>query len=125
MAGDDSVAEWFRESYASSPDGPEHYDTIAAKILGLWRNPPQIPIDELAAIHVPVLLMQGDDDGVRVEYNRRLARALPDAELAVIPGTGHGAPMQKPALVNRMLLDFLAPERPERLIGMGALRDPD
>jgi hypothetical protein len=33
---------------------------------------------------------------------------LPDAERAVIPGTSHGLLVEKPALCNTIILDFLA-----------------
>ena len=36
-----------------------------------------------------------------------LYRAIPDAELAVIPGTSHGLLVEKPDLCNSMVIDFL------------------
>ena len=118
------IAEWFRPDYVKlSPDGPEHFDTVFDKVMTMWRNPLELPLVELAKINAPTLVMQGDDDGVRIEYSAALARTLPHAQLAVIPGTGHGGPIQKADLVNRMILDFLAPEQPERLIALGSLHD--
>ena len=35
-------------------------------------------------------------------------RSLPDAELAVGPGTSHGLLHEKPALCNTIIVDFLA-----------------
>ena len=52
--------------------------------------------------------MLGDDDEVRLEHGIALYRALPDAELAVIPGTSHGLLVEKPELCNTMVVDFLA-----------------
>ena len=37
-----------------------------------------------------------------------LARAIPQAQLGVVPGASHGLPMEKPEVVNRLVLDFLA-----------------
>ena len=91
--------------------------------MTMWRNPLDMPIDDLAAIQAPVLVMQGDDDGVRIEWNLALARALPRGQFAVVPGTGHGAPIQKPEVVNRMILDFLADPAEERMMGMGSLSE--
>jgi pimeloyl-ACP methyl ester carboxylesterase len=124
FVGSTEIAEWFRPDYAKlSPDGPEHFDTVFDKVMTMWRNPLELPFAELATIGAPTLVMQGDDDGVRIEYSAALARALPRAQLAVIPGTGHGAPIQKADLVNRMILDFLVPQQPERMIALGALHD--
>ena len=81
-------------------------------------------IAELARITAPVLVMQGDDDGVRMDWNLALARALPRGQFAVVPGTGHGAPLQKPEVVNRMILDFLRAPDEDRMLPMGALREP-
>jgi hypothetical protein len=36
-----------------------------------------------------------------------LFRAIPNSELAVVPGTSHFLTMEKPDLVNRLVLDFL------------------
>jgi len=124
LTHDAGLAEFFREDYAKvSPDGPEHFDVVFDKVTTMWREKLELSLDELAKIAAPTLIMQGDDDGVRTEYSAAVARALPDAQLAVIPGAGHGAPLQKPDLVNRIILDFLLPDQPERMIGLGALRD--
>jgi pimeloyl-ACP methyl ester carboxylesterase len=118
------TGEWFRPDYVKlSPDGPDHFDVVLDKVMTMWRNPLDIPFAEMAKISAPTLIMQGDDDGVRIDYSAALARTLPRAQLAVIPGTGHGAPIQKADLVNRMILDFLTPEQPERLIALGSLHD--
>ena len=122
---DPRLADYFREGYGrSSPDGAEHFEVVLNKIITLWREPLEMPITELATITAPVLVMQGDDDGVRIDWNLALARALPRGQFAVIPGTGHGAPLQRPDVVNRMILDFLAKPDADRMLPMGALREP-
>jgi pimeloyl-ACP methyl ester carboxylesterase len=119
-----NIADWFRDDYAKiSPDGADHFDVVFSKVMHLWRTPLELSLTELARITAPTLVMQGDDDGVRIDYSAALVRVLPDAQLAIIPGTGHGAPVQKPDLVNRMILDFLVPEQPPRMIALGSLRD--
>jgi cation diffusion facilitator CzcD-associated flavoprotein CzcO/pimeloyl-ACP methyl ester carboxylesterase len=57
--------------------------------------------DALASLRdVPVLIMVGDGDRLTPpEHSRRLAQALPDARLVVVPDTGHMLPMEKPELV--------------------------
>jgi pimeloyl-ACP methyl ester carboxylesterase len=51
--------------------------------------------------------MLGGDDEVRLEHGIALYRALPEAELAVIPGTSHGLLVEKPELCNATVVDFL------------------
>jgi pimeloyl-ACP methyl ester carboxylesterase len=47
---------------------------------------------------------------VRTEHMHAMHRALPNAQLAVIPGTGHGLLADKPDLCNRIITEFLAYE---------------
>lgn len=39
--------------------------------------------------------------------------ALPHGQLAVIPGASHVLPMEKPALVNQLIREFLESGEPE------------
>jgi fermentation-respiration switch protein FrsA (DUF1100 family) len=52
-----------------------------------------LPLDPaviLAGLKPPVLIMQGENDiQVSVQDARTLARARPDAELAILPGVNH------------------------------------
>lgn len=55
--------------------------------------------------------MVGDaDDEIPIEHTLALRDGLPDARLAVVPGAGHGGPVEKTALYDHLLLDFLARE---------------
>jgi pimeloyl-ACP methyl ester carboxylesterase len=51
--------------------------------------------------------MIGDDDEVRFEHAAAMYRSLPDAELAVVPGTSHGLLVEKPDLCNLLMTEFL------------------
>jgi hypothetical protein len=50
----------------------------------------------------------GDDDEVILEHAIELYRGLPDGELAVVPGTSHGPPVEKPTLCDTIIVDFLS-----------------
>ena len=118
----EGLAALFRPQYEPlTPDGPDHFPVVFAKWLRMWREEPDIELSALAGLTMPVLVMQGDDDGVRVEHSAAVARALPNAQLAVVPGTSHALPLEKPALVNQLLLDFLAEEQVPRYFPLGAI----
>jgi pimeloyl-ACP methyl ester carboxylesterase len=52
--------------------------------------------------------MFADNEGeVSIDHMHAMHRALPNAQLAVVPGTGHGLLADKPDLCNRMILEFL------------------
>jgi pimeloyl-ACP methyl ester carboxylesterase len=48
-----------------------------------------------------------DDDLVTMAHAVEMYEALPNAELAVVPGTSHFLTQEKPRLVNQLVLDFL------------------
>ena len=52
--------------------------------------------------------MFGDDDEVEPAHIHAMRRALPAAQLAIVPGTGHGVLADKPDLCNRMIIEFLS-----------------
>jgi pimeloyl-ACP methyl ester carboxylesterase len=104
--GDD--AAMFRQMYeAASPDGPEHWSVVFGKFMEMVATQPNISVGDLARIGAPTLVMVGDDDVVSLEHTTSLYSAIPDAELALVPGTSHALTMEKPELVNRIVLDFL------------------
>jgi pimeloyl-ACP methyl ester carboxylesterase len=98
----------FRAMYeAASPDGPEHWPIVVGKLAEMYRTEPDIPIEDLGRISAPTLVLVGDDDVVALEHTIELYRAIQNSELAVVPGTSHAHFMEKPSLVNRLVLDFL------------------
>ncbi|SDT12131.1 alpha/beta fold hydrolase [Jiangella sp. DSM 45060] len=62
--------------------------------------------DVLARLTMPVLIIVGDTDFVRLEHAVEMKRRVPDARLAILPGTTH---MQviRPDLVLPMVTAFL------------------
>jgi pimeloyl-ACP methyl ester carboxylesterase len=108
---DQEPPEFLRRLYAElSPDGPEHYPVLVAKLGEMHAREPTLTTDELSGVASRTLAMFGDDDEVTLEHAVELYRGLPDAELAVIPGSSHGLLVEKPTLCNTIILDFLANE---------------
>ncbi|MEU9039473.1 alpha/beta hydrolase [Streptomyces sp. NPDC048352] len=108
MAADSADMAFFREAYgAVSPDGADHWPVVVRKEADMIRTQPTIPAEALARMGMPTLVLVGDDDLITLEHTIALYRAIPDSQLAVVPGTSHGLPLEKPGLVNQLILDFL------------------
>jgi pimeloyl-ACP methyl ester carboxylesterase len=100
--------EVLERGYADlSPDGPDHYPVVHAKLARMNFEEPTLTPSDLAGVGSRTLVMLGDDDEVTLEHAAMLYRSLPDAELAVVPGTSHGLLHEKTDLCNTMLIDFL------------------
>ncbi len=89
---------------------------MAAKVIDMWRTQPALTSGDLARVRASTLVMAGDDDLMTLEHTTALYRAIPDAELAILPGASHLVPLEKPGLVNRMILDHLAQEAVETMM---------
>jgi pimeloyl-ACP methyl ester carboxylesterase len=117
MSADGPDMEMFRGLHAMhSPDGPDHWPVFFAKFVEMLVSEPHIPVSDLARISAPTLVLVGDDDMVALEHTVSLYRAIPDAQLAVVPGASHMVVMEKPDVVNRTVLDFLESEPAETMM---------
>jgi len=100
---------FLRDSYGQiSPDGIGHYDVVAAKLAATHADEPALNASELQELTTRTLVMVADDDEVRLEHAVEMYRGLPDAELAVVPGTSHGLLMEKPDMCHQLITDFLS-----------------
>jgi pimeloyl-ACP methyl ester carboxylesterase len=99
-----------REGYEElSPDSGDYYPVVHAKLARLNYEEPTLTDRDLAGVASRTLVMVADDDEVTLEHAVATYRAIPDAELVVVPGTSHGLLHEKPELCNGIILvDFLA-----------------
>lgn len=61
----------------------------------------------LKQLHVPTLLMMGDEDEPCIEPTIFMKRRIPRAGLTVFPHSGHVINLEEPDLFNRTVLDFI------------------
>ena len=85
--------------------------TSAAGIVGglLAMRDREDAVAMLTTFVLPSLVIGAELDlAVPLEHSRLLAARLPNAELQIIPGAGHLANLEQPALFNQALTGFLA-----------------
>jgi pimeloyl-ACP methyl ester carboxylesterase len=106
----DSLPPSFRADYAkTSPDGADHWMELLTKCYQMWIEPVVIDRADLNKISAPVLVMAGDHDFTSIEETIEIYRGLPNGQLIILPGTGHGTMQQRPDLVNLAIREFLDP----------------
>jgi pimeloyl-ACP methyl ester carboxylesterase len=98
----------FKGMYEANAVDPTNWPVFFEKSERMWREEPTMTIDEIRRIEAPTLVMVGDDDAIEYDHTVALFEALPAGQLAVVPGTSHVLNLEKPALVNQLVLDFLA-----------------
>lgn len=62
---------------------------------------------QLRALRVPTLVMCGDEDEPCLNVSVFLKRTMPDADLMVVPGTGHSINLEEPETFNRAVAQFV------------------
>jgi pimeloyl-ACP methyl ester carboxylesterase len=106
---DDETIAFFTDYWgAVAPDGPDHFPVVKAKLDRMHREEPTLTVADLAGYPGPALVMVGDsDEEIPIEHTLALHRGLPNAQLAVLPGTGHGG------IDARIVINFLTKRQEE------------
>ena len=84
--------------------------TLDEKLRQLWLNAPtekELNLELLAKIKDPVLVISGDRDAITLEHTLKIYRAIPNAELCILPDTDHGTFTGRPKWLNPIALSFL------------------
>jgi pimeloyl-ACP methyl ester carboxylesterase len=113
LGEDSAVAALIFEEYAArSPDGPDHFGELFERFMVMVTTEPTLSVADVAAITAPTLVMVGDDDLPRLAHTCELYEALPAGQLCVIPAASHALPIERPAAVTGVIVEFLAAELP-------------
>ncbi|HEX2172545.1 MAG TPA: alpha/beta hydrolase, partial [Dehalococcoidia bacterium] len=91
-----------------SPE-PERWDEFLGNISNMWATQPNYTMDQLRSITTPFLILDGEEEeAIDLNQTKLMAELIPDAELILMPGTGHFALFEQPEEFSRIVLDFLA-----------------
>src|SRR5258705_1708976 len=120
LSADTAPPEFVEMYRALSPDGPDHFAVVFDKLHALWTGETGVDITDLEHVAAPTLILAADDGGMTIEHLAEIQRALSESQLAVVPGTSHGVAIEKPHIVNQLILDFLADEQAPKLFLLDA-----
>ncbi|MCP8884168.1 alpha/beta hydrolase [Devosia sp. XJ19-1] len=98
-----------QKDYAVLSPTPDGFDAMGQALQVMQSSQPNYSAADLASIDVPVCVAQASgDEFIRPEHARYIAETIPGARLVALDGVSHFAPVQRPALFNGAVLDFLA-----------------
>ena len=96
------------EEYRRLSPTPTEYSAFTEQIAHMWLSQPEWTAAQLATIHTPVLVADGDHDEAIVRgHSEKIAAMIPGAALLILPATSHFAFLQAPGLFNTTMMDFL------------------
>jgi pimeloyl-ACP methyl ester carboxylesterase len=91
-----------------SPDGPDHFPVVFAKLQRLFLTQPTLTTEDLAAIQAPALIIAADRDIMTVEHTVELHKAIPNSQLCILPGANHNLVFDRADEVCAAVSRFLA-----------------
>jgi pimeloyl-ACP methyl ester carboxylesterase len=86
----DQMPKSLRDAYEAASPHPD-LQRFVAKTVAMMRSFTDIPEEKLRAIEAPTLVMLGDQDVILPEHAVQLAKLVKHGQLAIFPGTQHGA----------------------------------
>lgn len=94
--------------YAQLSATPDQFEAFAEAVGRMQKTEPDYSARDMADIHVPVAIVQSEhDEFIKSEHAEYLARSIPGAELILLPGVSHFAPLQRAEQFNRVVGAFL------------------
>lgn len=97
------------EDYLKLSPAPERWDEFLSNISNMWATEPNWSMEQIASITTEFLILDGaEEEAIDLNQTKLMAVLMPNAELLIIPGTGHFAMMEKPEEFNQIVLDYLA-----------------
>jgi pimeloyl-ACP methyl ester carboxylesterase len=112
IAPEDDAMVLIRSMYEAVAPDPSHFDEVLAKSMRMFTEEPTLTAEDLRRVAAPTLVLAGDDDCIYHGHTVTLFESIPDAQLAIVPGTSHMIQFEKPVLVNQLIIDFLTETAP-------------
>ena len=85
---------------------PQEWGRFLSELQKAWLEPVYIDKAAFKTINCPTLIVAGDHDGSTEQFVS-IYKSLPNAQLAIIPGSGHVVMLQKPQLTYDIIHPFI------------------
>jgi pimeloyl-ACP methyl ester carboxylesterase len=91
-----------------SHHGPGYWQQLMRQMQPIWPTQPDLTLGQLAEIAAPTLLIAGERDGFgHIDQQVAMRRAIPHAELCILPAASHYVVNDQPELFQLAALNFL------------------
>lgn len=104
-----------KDPYTKVAPDPSRWPILVKKVVSMVLGFPGFTADQMKSIKAEVLIIGGDRDGFRLESLVDTFRAIPGAQLAIMPGGDHFLPITSPDKVLATAIPFLEGVKPVTL----------
>jgi pimeloyl-ACP methyl ester carboxylesterase len=96
------------KDYAQLSATPDQFKPFTEAVGLMQRTQPNASAADMGRIDAPVAIVHSEhEEFIKLNHAEYLARSIPGAELILLPGVSHFAPLQRPTKFNAALLAFL------------------
>jgi len=96
------------KDYAQLSATPDQFEAFAEAVGQMMKTQPNYSARDMANIQAPVAIVQSEhDEFIKPDHAEYLARSISGAELILLPGVSHFAPLQRPEQFNGAMRVFL------------------
>ena len=94
--------------YALLSPHPERWPQLLDGLRVMWRTEPNFTRQNLASVKAATTICYGEhDEIIKRDHTERMALAIPNARILILPGVSHFAMLQDPDQINQALITFL------------------
>lgn len=97
---------WWMKTHLPLLSQPEKIDEYLENTKKMWLTEIYIPQTKVQSIKVPTMIMLGDKDSIKKEHTLEIYRDIENAQLCILPNTGHYVFGKSGKLVNQIAIDF-------------------
>jgi pimeloyl-ACP methyl ester carboxylesterase len=102
-----SLMKKFKTAFERLSPNKERIPIIKKKLETLMQKYPNFTLDQLKTIKVPFMVVVGDHDLINIDHTIVFFKNLQKAQLFIVPGASHLAPVEYPELINNQIIRFL------------------
>ncbi|MFX1496656.1 MAG: alpha/beta fold hydrolase [Promethearchaeota archaeon] len=103
--------KFIKRAYEKVAVDPDNWLNLIEKEMDMAKREPNFTLDQLKNIESPTLIIFGGEEQLYpLKVMQEMTDAIPNSRLEVIPGGTHLVLMEKPKLVNQLIVSFLKKE---------------
>jgi pimeloyl-ACP methyl ester carboxylesterase len=106
----EEYVKWWLDGHRKHSPQPEKWKKFINDFKGMWNPHEFISHEKMRKIKSCVLILQGDQDLIKIENAIHMHQQINDSQLAILPNTAHFVLHENPALLLRVVTPFLLRE---------------
>ncbi|MEO6721982.1 MAG: alpha/beta hydrolase [Ferruginibacter sp.] len=95
--------KWLDEYFVANKS---NWRKILNDRMVMWYQEFLFPKELFSEIKIPVMIVSGDRDIIKLEHSIEMYRLIKGSQLCILPNTSHDVFSEKPNLVNEIAIDF-------------------